>query len=191
LLIVFLKLPEAGKVKTRLIPAVGADGALKVYRKLLEHTAKVTVESKLPIALAYSPALPATDNWPAETTRFLQKGKNLGERLADATEAAFAQGVQKVLLIGADCYQLQPLHLLQAVEELKTHNAVIGPATDGGYYLLGLRKYSPAVFSNIRWSSEHVFAETKQRLEEQDMSYSLLPELADVDRPEDLGQLDP
>ncbi len=188
-LIVFARYPERGKVKTRLAAELGADEALAVYRQLLAHTERVTapLAAARVLWLAEAPPPGAPPLWPDGPQRVQPAGADLGQRMRHAFGEAFARGAQRAVVIGTDCPGLSTAHLRQAYERLLTHDVVLGPATDGGYYLLGLRAPQPALFAGISWSTATVLADTRAAAQRQQLRVALLPELSDVDTAADLA----
>ncbi|WP_089321020.1 TIGR04282 family arsenosugar biosynthesis glycosyltransferase [Pontibacter ummariensis] len=189
LLMLFVRNPELGKVKTRLAAAVGPEKALEIYLHLLEHTRKVTQEVPVEKLVYYSNEVEQDDLWPNEHyQKRVQPAGELGEKMEASFAAAFEEEYASVVIIGSDCLQLTQEIVAQAFEELKTHEVVIGPALDGGYYLLGMNRLHADLFRNKQWSTEHVFPDTLQDVQRLNLSYALLPRLSDVDYVEDLGQ---
>ncbi|MFD2999613.1 TIGR04282 family arsenosugar biosynthesis glycosyltransferase [Pontibacter toksunensis] len=187
LLMLFVRNPELGKVKTRLAAAVGPEKALEIYLQLLQHTYSITKELPVQKLVYYSEALDTNDLWPNEQYhKRVQPAGDLGEKMADAFAAAFSEGYTSVVIIGSDCLQLTPDIILQAYRELEEHDVVIGPALDGGYYLLGMNRLHPELFRNKRWSTADVFPATVHDIHNLRLSYTLLPRLSDVDYVEDL-----
>ena len=187
LVMLFVRNPELGKVKTRLAASVGPEVALDIYLHLLRHTRSVTQQLTVDKVVYYSERVEAQDMWPgAHYQKKVQPAGDLGEKMAAAFETAFAEGYTSVVIIGSDCQQLTPEIISRAFEELRTHEVVIGPALDGGYYLLGLNRLHPELFQNKRWSTEHVFPDTLHDIERLHLSHTLLPALSDVDYLEDL-----
>ncbi|RDV16207.1 glycosyltransferase [Pontibacter diazotrophicus] len=187
LLMLFVRNPELGKVKTRLAASVGPEKALEVYLQLLQHTRKVTSEIPVEKLVYYSDTVDTNDLWPNEEyQKRVQPPGDLGEKMEAAFAAAFEEGHTAVVIIGSDCLQLTPEIVLQAYHKLEQHDVVIGPALDGGYYLLGMKRLHPGLFRNKRWSTEHVFPDTLQDVERLQLSHALLPRLSDVDYVEDL-----
>lgn len=184
-LLIFIKNPEKGKAKTRLAQGVGEERALQIYQALLGHTRKVAQGVKAKRLLFYSSFIDEQDEWTADDfEKRLQEGDDLGERM----QLAFAEGFRKggpVVIIGSDCAQLTSELVEEAIDHLQRHDFVIGPAEDGGYYLLGMRTFMPAVFEGINWSTAEVFSTTLQRLGAHNWSYELLPVLSDIDFEED------
>jgi len=184
-LLLFVRNPEKGKVKTRLAQDLGDDKALAIYLELLDITRTVAVAIPAERFLFYSNFIPENDNWPeTQFQKHLQSDGDLGARM----EAAFQQALkthQKAVIIGSDCPELSPEIIEQAFTQLEDYDAVFGPANDGGYYLLGLKNVIPTVFREMVWSTESVLSETLARLDAAGKSYALLPELSDVDHAED------
>ena len=148
LLIIFVKNPIAGKVKTRLASTVGPEKALSVYKKLMEATRAITRDLAMTKQVAYSEYVPYADLWdPHEYQKSRQEGKDLGERMRNAFYQAFQEGHERVCLIGSDMYELSSDIIARAFDLLEDHEVVIGPATDGGYYLIGMRALHDRLFS--------------------------------------------
>jgi rSAM/selenodomain-associated transferase 1 len=182
-LIVFVKAPRVGAVKTRLAKSIGDVRACDAYRTLAESVLK-NVASLPNVELRFAPNDAATEitPWLRETWRARPQGEgDLGKRLGRAFDEAFADGAERVVIIGSDCPDLQVADVRAAWKELATHDLVVGPATDGGYWLMGLRASQPKLFENISWSSEHVLAETLQRAKALALRIQLLRILTDVD----------
>ncbi len=181
-LAIFARYPEAGKAKTRLIPALGDEGAALVYRRLLERTVTAARQSGLAFELRVTGAAPALfRQWLGDDIEAVEQGGgDLGERL---TRAA-APG----MVIGSDAPGLTPALLRSAAGALENAPAVIGPARDGGYYLLGFNAPVPFAFSDMEWSTPAVFEETMRRLESHGITPAILPTLADIDTIDDLAE---
>ncbi len=175
----FTRWPEPGKAKTRLIPALGAAGAADLHRRLTERTVATVHAAGLACEIRCTGADPqAFRDWLGPDVSVIDQGEgDLGQRLARAAADL------PVLLLGADTPGLEPDHLRAAAAALAIAAAVIGPAEDGGYWLLGLASPAPQIFENIAWGSETVFADTVSRLTPPPTQ---LARLADLDRPEDL-----
>jgi len=190
LLMVFAKNPEIGKVKTRLAKTIGDEKALMIYLKLLEHTYAIADKVFADKAVFYSEKVQEFDILDYyKFPKFLQKGENLGDRMDRAFGQAFGQHYEKVIIIGSDCYELTSEIIEDALVALDNHNVVVGPAHDGGYYLLGMDRHYSHLFRNKVWSSENVLLDTILDLKKLKLSYSLLPTLSDVDEEKDLGAL--
>lgn len=184
-LIVFIKNPELGKVKTRLAATVGAEKALAIYIALMEHTRKIAEALPVSRYLFYSQEINEKDNW--KRNKFykdLQIEGNLGDKIAMAFHSVFKEN-EKVVIIGSDCASLTPEIVQTAFNKLDEYPFVIGPAMDGGYYLLGMNQFFPEVFKDIEWSTSSVFPTTKKRIESLGKSYYILPTLSDIDYEED------
>lgn len=180
-LIIFIKNPVQGRVKTRLAASLGDAQALAIYRQLLAHTRAQALACTAERLLFYSDTIDEQDEWPAAFfTKQLQQGADLGARMAHAIGQALDEAAQAVL-IGSDIPGLRAEMLEEAFAALDTHDFVLGPATDGGYYLIGMRQPQPTVFENIEWSTATVFAETSRRIAALAASCHLLPSLSDID----------
>ncbi len=191
--VIFAKAPLPGFAKTRLIPALGAQGAADLARRLLLSAVQEACSAKLgPVELCVTPA--ATDDvWrtlplPA-TVQWTEQGQgDLGQRMAGAAQRALDRG-EAVLLTGTDCPELKAAQLQQAASALRRRDATLVPAFDGGYVLLGLKRFHRSLFEGIAWSSDSVAAETVGRLKQLDWTLQCLPMLHDIDQPEDLQWL--
>ncbi|PAU94951.1 glycosyltransferase [Aliifodinibius salipaludis] len=187
ILIIFTKNPEKGKVKTRLAKTVGNPKALQVYHKLLEITKSIADQLHISKQVWYSCFINDNDIWSeGNYEKRLQKGDNLGLRMQHAFKKAFADNYQKVVIIGSDCSALTPQLIEQSFRALNNHQAVIGPARDGGYYLLGMTNFYSSLFEDKPWSTSSVFEETIRQFEELNISYNQLPVLNDIDTEADL-----
>ena len=180
LLIIFTRNPEPGKVKTRLAKDVGDITAFKIYNFLLEHTVSVTKNLAVSKEVYYSEGIAQNDIWETEIfTKKLQQGEGLGERMKNAFEEGFKNGYQNIIIIGSDLYDLQREDLEKAFQLLQEKHAVIGPATDGGYYLLGMNQLLPEVFENKKWGTSSVLEDTLKNLKGKNIG--LLEARNDVD----------
>ena len=193
-LIVFAREPQLGRVKTRLAADIGPEAALAVYRELLGITAAAVTAAGVPatVWLAEAPAPPAhpgqpRPEWPRLPWRAQPPVPELGERMAHAFGEAFAGGATRAVIIGTDCPGLSAELLRQAFAHLATHDVVLGPAADGGYYLLGLRTLQPALFANKDWSTATVLPDTLADAARLGLRVAQLPELHDVDSGPDLA----
>lgn len=191
-LIIFTRYPEAGKAKTRLIPALGAEGAMLVHRQMVEHTLVQVQKLQFAQPLCVEVRFTGGDRnlmraWLGSNLVYTPQGEgDLGERLVRSLQAAFSAGVGRVVVIGTDCPDLDATLMQQAFKALQTHDLVLGSATDGGYYLIGLRQLVPELFQNIAWSTAAVLQQTLTIAQTLGLQFTLLPILSDVDRPEDL-----
>ncbi|MGV9011146.1 MAG: TIGR04282 family arsenosugar biosynthesis glycosyltransferase [Flavobacteriales bacterium] len=190
LLLVFLRAPVLGKVKTRLAATLGKERALEIYKRLLQHTIEQGAQLGIVRQAWYADDLPADE--PCAALGFSvhqQAGADLGERMQRAFDAGFADGHGPIIIIGTDLPQLSAALLREAFEALNTHDAVIGPANDGGYYLLGLQKPCAALFQGKTWSTDTVFKRTTEDLKRLGRTWKTLPELVDIDTEEDLERV--
>jgi rSAM/selenodomain-associated transferase 1 len=187
LLLIFIKNPEEGKVKTRLAQSIGDEKALKVYKELLRITKSVTDRLNCDHQVWYSKFIIEDDLWnDVSYEKRLQKGNNLGQRMKNAFSRAFEEDYKKVIIIGSDCPDITKEIIQQAWGELDKNELVIGPSKDGGYYLLGMTSFQPKLFNNKSWSTSSVLNETLKQADGLGLSYRLLPELNDIDTKEDL-----
>ena len=186
-LIIFIRNPERGKVKTRLAKSIGDDAALQVYRLLLQHTRRIAETVSCERFLLYADQVSRNDDW-NETmfSKHLQSGNDLGERMLHAFELVFGQGCSQAIIIGSDCPGIDPALVESAFARLTEHDVVIGPATDGGYYLLGMNRPLPELFRGKAWSTSAVFPQTMDDIKTLGLRCSLLPALTDVDEETDL-----
>jgi uncharacterized protein len=193
LIIVFARAPEPGRAKTRLLPLLGAEGAAALQALLIERT----------LATALAASVGPVEMWCAPSAQhpllkaFMQRHGiegatqcegDLGARMQHAAMAALAVN-PRVLLIGTDCPAMTPADLRAAAGVLAAHDAVLIPAEDGGYVLLGLNRWNSRLFANIAWGGDRVLAVTRERLAALDWRWQELPPLWDVDRPEDFARL--
>ncbi len=193
-LVIFAKAPQLGAVKTRLIPALGAQGAAVLARQMLRHTLREALAAQIgPVELCMSPA-PHDLAWrgvevPKAVRRSAQGGGDLGERMARAVLRVTTQQRQSVLLMGTDCPGLSAARLSEAAEQLRAHDAVLIPAFDGGYVLMGLKAPCPALFTQMRWSTATVAFDTLRRMAALQLRVWQAPPLHDIDQPADLAHL--
>ena len=185
LIITFTRNPELGKVKTRLAKTIGEASALAIYIKLLEHTESVLRNINSDKAVYYSVKIRENDLWDSNRyQKHQQFGDDLGIRMQNAFKAGFDAGYNKIVIVGSDLHDLQPKHITQAFDALDTNDVTIGPAEDGGYYLLGMKTLHKDVFENKNWGTETVFDDTIKNLKNE--SVFLLEQLNDVDTYEDI-----
>ena len=189
-LLLFIKNPVLGKVKTRLAASVGNEMALEIYKKLLKHTRSIALEVKdLDRCLYYDQWIEEHDEWDNKAfSKYLQSNGDLGVRMAKAFEQSFKDGADKVVIIGSDCAQLRSSDIEAAFLALDHADVVFGPAKDGGYYLCGLRAFNPAVFHLAAWSTDTVLQESLELCSKHELSVSLLRSLSDIDKLEDWQQ---
>lgn len=195
-LILFTRFPEAGKCKTRLIPALGAEGAAELQRRLGAEMATRMLNfaktSKVVLEIRYEGGnQKAMTDWLGKAIPCLpQGGGDLGERLARTFTQAFAEGFEAVVVMGADCPGLDREIMTRAFAALERAELVLGPASDGGYYLVGLSRPAPPLFSGIPWGGAQVLTTTLDRAKNLQLTHLLLKTLSDIDRPEDLRHLE-
>jgi len=182
-LIVFLKAPRPGTVKTRVAQTAGPERACEIYRRLVVSVLDA-VQSFTSVQLRFAPDDAAEeikpwlrDGWTAQP----QGPGDLGERMHRAFDSAFADNAERVVLIGSDTPEVRSSDVRSAWQELQAHDLVVGPATDGGYWLIGLRAPQPELFRGISWSSEQVLGQTLARAQSLGLRVQLLRILADVD----------
>ncbi|TVT38491.1 glycosyltransferase [Hymenobacter setariae] len=196
-LLIFAREPVLGRVKTRLAADIGPEAALATYCELLALTAAAVQAAQVPatVWLAEAPAptalgapsSTARPEWPGLPWRVQPVTGSLGERMAHAFAEAFAAGASHVVVIGTDCPGLTADLLRQAFEQLATHDLVVGPAADGGYYLLGMNELYASLFANKQWSTDTVLLATLADAEHLGLCVAQLPTLADVDSAADLA----
>ncbi|OJJ26055.1 hypothetical protein BI308_08505 [Roseofilum reptotaenium AO1-A] len=193
-LLVFTRYPELGKAKTRLIPALGVQGATELHRQLAEwaiaQARQLQDRHKGAIQLVVyftGSTVQAMQTWLGADLVYRSQGQgDLGEKLYRAIEQSFAEGMEHIVVIGTDCPSLTPELFTQAFHALDSHDLVLGPAADGGYYLIGLSRPISELFQNIHWGTSEVFSQTLKIAHALELSYVLLPVLSDIDRPADL-----
>lgn len=188
-LLIFLKAPVAGKVKTRLARDMGDFAALEIYQRLVRRQMAALPEG-WPVEIHFAPAYADSvmRDWLGEQPNWSfwpQVESGLGERLAHATAESFKRGAQSVMLIGGDCPELGEAAFLAGAQYLAESNVVIGPTMDGGYYLLGMDSPRLALFENVAWSTESVADRTREIIREQGWTSAELLQLRDVDTLED------
>ncbi|MEO9869331.1 TIGR04282 family arsenosugar biosynthesis glycosyltransferase [Ekhidna sp.] len=190
LLMIFVKNLIPGMVKTRLAKDIGIDKALDVYMELVNHTNKITQKIEVNKAVYYSEYVEIEDIWDTGNYELnVQKGMTLGEKMSTAFDEAF-DSHNKVVIIGSDCYDLNSKIIKKAFEMLDENDLVVGPAKDGGYYLLGMSEYLPQLFQNKEYSTDSVLKELLNEAEELELSVHQLPTLSDIDTLADLKETD-
>ena len=194
LLLLFLKAPVRGAVKSRLAAALGDDAALELYRNFALDILETIDRSGLPCRICYHPpgAGESVAGWLGRHRSYLaQSGSDVGERMEQAFRYAFDEGITRAVLVGSDLPDLPSAVLADALGSLMTSDAVIGPAQDGGYYLIGFRRdrFVPAVFHGMPWSSDSVFMRTMRIFDQARCGVHMLPAWRDVDTIQDLKDL--
>ncbi len=179
-LIIFIKNPILGKVKTRIASEAGETTALEIYRNLLDHTRMIANQVDAARLLFYSDRVERLDLWPEKKySKSLQSGYHPGERLTNAFKQT--KEYDKKILIGPDCPGLTLEIIEQAYQALDYHDVVIGPTKEGGYYLIGFTQFVPEVFDHIPWGTDQVLLETLKTLQQKRLLYKLLPTLHEVE----------
>ncbi|MDW7740589.1 MAG: TIGR04282 family arsenosugar biosynthesis glycosyltransferase [Bacillota bacterium] len=188
-LIIFTRYPEAGQVKTRLIPTLGIAGAAALHRKMTEQTITKTSLFKGEIEVRFTGGnLNLMKKWLGNNLLYREQiGSNLGISMNNAMADAFFEKKNKAVIIGTDCPGLRLDHINSAFDELDRSDLVLGPAHDGGYYLIGLRKIQKELFKGITWGSDKVYQQTLDAAARLNLRITELKCLADVDKPEDLA----
>lgn len=191
LLIIFVKNPVHGKVKSRLAAKVGADKALSIYRKLLDRTRQVVSEIPFDKLVCYSNEIDRADIWSNnDFKKDLQKGRDLGQRMYYAIEKASDDLYEKICLIGSDNMEITPEIIIEAYDSLDDADIVLGPSRDGGYYLIGMKQPIVEIFELGNWSTTSVLEETIAIAKSMELTYHLLAELNDIDELEDINDQD-
>ena len=190
-LIIFTRYPEPGLTKTRLIPTLGAKGAATLQQQMTEYTlSKVRELQNRPLSVEVrftGGSLNLMQDWLGTDIVYQPQGEgDLGERMARSLFIAFRAGMERVVIIGTDCPGLNANLIAKAFHQLHSHDLVLGPALDGGYYLIGLHYFISELFTDINWGTAEVLQQTVAIAKTLDVSVAYLPQLADVDRPEDL-----
>jgi rSAM/selenodomain-associated transferase 1 len=188
-LILFARNLLVGKVKTRIASKIGDELALEVYRILFNNTIQIiaSLPSTIKPVIYYSDFVENENNLGFEGIRTeVQEGSGLGERMANSLEKEFGSGARKVCIIGTDIYSLNAQIIENAFNRIHDNNVIIGPATDGGYYLLGTNNYNTKLFSDISWSKSTVLKDTIKNINNLGLNYELLKFLSDVDEYEDI-----
>lgn len=181
-IIIFVRNPELGKVKTRLAATVGDEQALDIYCQLLNHTMQQATEVAADKFVFYHQQIKVDDIWTKDGFyKKLQTGESLGDKMKAAFDEIFKAGYDKIIIIGSDCLLLNSSIINDGFALLDEHDTVIGPATDGGYYLLGMKKNYGFLFDNKAWSTESVFDDSMKDMQHHHLSTGFLPVLTDVD----------
>ncbi|MDT0295242.1 TIGR04282 family arsenosugar biosynthesis glycosyltransferase [Mesonia ostreae] len=185
LLILFTRHPELGKCKTRLAKEIGDQKALEVYRYLLQHTANVTKNVDADKQVWYATKPIENDIWDSKYyTKKAQQGENLGARMSYAFAEGFQENYDKILIVGSDLLEIDTTRIEDAFKKLDTTDFVLGPAEDGGYYLLGMKNFRREIFKNKKWSTPSVLENTLESIG--DKTVTLLETLNDIDEYEDM-----
>ena len=190
--IIFTRYPFPGRVKTRLIPALGNDGAASLHNAMTRHTLRWadSLSSQNPDVLEVrfeGGTLSQMQQWLGGDRKYVEQGEgDLGQRMERAFQENFQKKYRHIVLVGTDCPQMTAFHVKEAFFALKSHDMVIGPSEDGGYYLIGLSQMVPELFDSMEWGTEKVFEKTMDIAEQRNLSVRVLGRLSDVDTPDDL-----
>jgi len=187
-LIIFQKKPESGKVKTRLAKTIGNKKAVEVYDYLLKHTHQQVARLDIAVFVYFEREVQPEFLLKRKYYGSLQSNGNLGNRMKNAFDEVMGKGYQSVLIIGTDCLEISPDLLRKALQALESNDLVIGPAHDGGYYLLGMNKLHPTLFEGMNWSTPTVFDDTMKAAAELGLKVEVLQRLSDIDVYEDMGK---
>lgn len=188
-LLIFTKNPELGKCKTRLASTLGDEKALSIYIELLRHTKGFTEKVATEKHVYYSESIPESDLWTSGNfKKKLQIQGDLGTKMGKAFEDSFKSGHTKVIIIGSDCAEINEEDINRAFKLLDEKEVIIGPAIDGGYYLIGMGQYYPFLFKDKSWSTPKLIDETIDDLKKHNISFELLEEKSDIDYEEDLNR---
>lgn len=188
LLLILTRNPELGKCKTRLAHKVGDKTALDIYKFLLDHTVSFTKDLEVTKWVYYSDKIWKDDIWDPKTYhKKLQKGKDLGERMYNAFKEGFEAGFENIIVIGSDMYHLDQHDLENAFSKFNNHEYVVGPAEDGGYYLLGMKALKETLFLNKEWGTDSVLTDTLKDIKSEEVA--LLDEKNDIDHYEDIKDI--
>ena len=199
-LILFTRFPKPGTTKTRLIPTLGPQGAADLQRKMTELMIQqahlLTSDQPTDIFVYYEGGTALQmEQWLGKDLHYVQQqGKDIGQRMYNAFMDGYTDGAEHIVLIGCDIPTIDHVLLTQAFSGLMSHTAVIGPSTDGGYYLIGIHQQAlpwllSSVFTDITWSTSKVYKQTIAALHTHQVSFTSLPLLRDIDRPDDLNTL--
>jgi uncharacterized protein len=184
--IIFIKNPVPGKVKTRLAAAIGNDKALNIYLDLIVHTLRTVENVSADRYVYFADEIDTSIGQNAAFKKAVQSGADLGERIENAFSDVLNNSYRKALIIGTDCPGISPEIIQSAFNRLTDTDVVIGPAADGGYYLLGMKALHSSLFDNIKWSTSSVLQTTVERCMQNNLRYQLLEELNDIDEEKDL-----
>jgi rSAM/selenodomain-associated transferase 1 len=192
--ILFVRLLEKGKVKSRLAKDLGEDLVLRLYESMVLDTIGMLKKGTTPFRICFDPphALDRMQKWLGNEYSYMpQTGNDLGERMELAFAHVFSEGISEALLIGSDIPGLTIEMIDDAFRSFASHDAVIGPANDGGYYLIGFRNttFEPSIFRTMSWSTDAVYRTTRERLRARMLKVHVLPECIDADTKEDLQAL--
>jgi rSAM/selenodomain-associated transferase 1 len=184
--VVFGREPVPGEVKSRLAEGIGAEAAARVYAAMLEHTLEIASSSGARVVLSLADVPSGVWARGIKGALEIQRGADLGDRMDDAFARRFAEGEERVVLVGSDCPWFTATHVARASSKLGGADAVLGPSTDGGYWLVAQRPPGLPLFARIPWSTPETLERTRKRIRSLGGSWSELEELADIDTADDL-----
>jgi rSAM/selenodomain-associated transferase 1 len=188
LVIIFIRNVRIGKVKKQLAETVGDDNALAIYIHLLNRVAEICQEVKAHKAVFYGNYIEEADEFMIPVfQKYVQTGNDIGERMKNAFVKGFSRGYKNIVMISSDCYELTAKHLEDAFNQLNKFDVVIGPATNAGYYLIGMKQLYKSFFVDKEWSGGNVLMDTLIDVNKEKLSYVLLPTLPKVITEEDLN----
>ncbi len=188
LLCIFSRYPSAGECKTRLIPALGAEGAADLQEKMTRHIIRMGQQADCDVLLCMDGGTATEVSlWLGDIPHVCQEGDDLGARMDHAFAVGFARGYENILLVGSDCPAITASFFAEGFLALASADLVFGPSVDGGYYLIGMTKRYPELFTGIEWGTSQVLKLSLQRASKLDVR--LLPALHDIDEPDDLNKL--
>jgi|SRR5690554_194120 len=186
-LIIMTKNPVLGQCKTRLAATIGDEKALEIYTQLLDYTAEFSKDIGVDRFIYSTGKVIDKQRWEDENTYFrTQVGNDLGDKMHNAIQEIFQEGYDKIVLIGSDCTEINSADIHAAFQQLNKHKITLGPALDGGYYLIGMKETNPTLFQNIPWSTSSVIKETFAKIKAEKLSCFLLEEKSDIDVESDL-----
>jgi len=190
--ILFFKYPQPGRVKKRLSRQIGKNKAACIYRGLAEAIYNAAVKSRIPVHVFYSPAAAGEElfkQWLGPGVYMPQQGKGLGARMENAFRRIFNKGYSKAMIMGGDIQNITPEYFILTSKLLDTNDVVLGPAMDGGYYLIGFNRetFLQSVFREIKWSTQGVLEKTMDKITKYGLKAAFLPAMCDADTAEDLG----
>ena len=190
-ILVFAREPAPGKAKTRLIPALGEEGAARLARLMLGHALMQAAGADIgPVELVGDPHPDVWTQPVAGVATSAQVGADLGERMGEAAQRTLAAG-ERPVITGTDCPGLNSARIAEAARALETHDVTTIPATDGGYVLIGFARFDPSIFAGVKWGGDTVLAATLANIEGLGWSVWQGQPLADVDEPDDLIHVPP
>jgi rSAM/selenodomain-associated transferase 1 len=188
-IIIFIKNPELGKVKKRLAKAIGDNNALDIYNQMLRHTRQITKTLNTDKFLFYDKSITTADQWPEDVyQKELQNGPTMAQRISNAFKLVFSKGYNDVITIGSDCLELDERLIRLAFRQLQNVDTVVGPTTDGGLYLLGMKTYHPQLLQVEGWGTAALNSNMNKAIQQLHLSNFMLSEMHSVGTVEDLNE---